>query len=814
MSIRALQEYTRFSKYARFVPELGRRETWDEQVSRVFTMHREKLGEETISVFKDDFEMAEKMVKQKKVLGSQRALQFGGKPILSKNERLYNCSSSYCDRARFFQEAMYLLLCGCGVGFSVQTHHIEKLPNIKLPNKNEIKTFVIPDSIEGWADAVGVLMSSYFQGENVPFPEYQGYAIKFDFSKIRPAGSPISSGSKAPGPDGLKSSLIKIECLLDKICKFYDKLRPIDAYDIMMHASDAVLSGGVRRSATICLFSPDDDEMASAKTGRWRLENPQRARSNNSVLLVREKASKDEFLKFFNSVREYGEPGFVWADHPDAIFNPCVEVSLYPKLDLNEELLKNDEILKETKIQNNNEFLSGWAMCNLCEINAKKAKTKEDFLEACKAASIIGTIQASYTDFPYLGVVSELIIRSEALLGVSMTGMADNPEIAFNATLQRQGAKVVLEENEKLAKVININPCSRATCVKPAGSSSCVLGTASGIHPHHAKRYFRRVQANKLETPLLYFEKHNPLAVEESVWSNNHTDMVITFLCEVPDGAKTKNQVDALSLLENVKLTQQNWVEYGTRYERIEGAKIRHNVSNTCSVKPDEWDQIANHIYLNRRWYAGISLLPVSGDKDYPQAPFTAIMTPHEIVREYGDGSMFASGLIVDGLRAFDENLWAASDCVLGIGEIITVESLREKIERDCVSNGIKWKKEGLSPESPTKLLQAWLEHNVVNYYEKVEWVRRAKQFAQRYFKNDVKTMTYCIKDVTNWKKWCDLSREYVEVDWGGCFEDEYGNLESYGGGAGEACAGGKCELGDLGAMIEAKMNKEKTEEL
>ena len=1100
-------------------------------------------------------------------------------------------------------EGSYYVLHNCGIGFSVQRHHVDKLPNIKTP-KEEEKTFVIPDSIEGWSDALGVLLSSFFVGNTVPFPEYQGVTVKFDYSQIRPEGAPISSGGKAPGPNGLEAALIKIDKLLRHCCKLGNKLEPIHAYDIMMHSSDAVLSGGIRRSASICLFSPDDEEMAKAKTGSWHIENPQRGRSNNSVILVRDETTKDQFMKFIEYNKEFGEPGFVWVEDKETVVNPCVEIGSIPRLPLNDEL--REELKEEIENQGNNEFLSGWQFCNLSEINAKKTRTEEEFLDSCRAASIIGTIQASYDKFEYLGRTTEEIVRMEALLGVSMTGMADNPDIAFSPSLQRKGAKLILDVNERIANIIGINPCARACCVKPAGcrqptglvntdsglltlgeimkdhdvrerwdnlnesinlkqdfnnlstcdktylnglsdvckiklnygyelistpehkwfvdyavdrskknkrreinafkrtdsleegdvinfdignynkvtssklvanyrfstfcknmdklnqikypsslnediswllgylwgdgsmsisgrrlrwidqnifnlekvqrilknefgldsniipcknkdaytldignsilwdffevngifkyddkkeiclipkvvrsssandilafisgildadggvyenrtksgantivfttaseefskhfqevaasvgllfgrslnskgqnlqkekkmflmtlsphvkhscfeifkknscklsrvshktwhhenakgsigivgkvlsvemmehkeltcdiesssswyyagavkthnSTSCVLGTASGIHPHHAKRYFRRVQANKLEAPLQYFKEHNPDAIEESVWSTNNTDVVITFLCEVPDGAKIKNQVDAISLLENVKLTQQNWVEYGTRHDKTIYPTLRHNVSNTISIKPHEWKDVANHIYKNKKWYAGISMLPMSGDKDYPQAPFTAVLTTNEMIREYGDGSLFASGLIVDGLRVFDGNLWAASDCVLGIGEIITTGPLRKKIERDCEVNGTKWKEEGLSPDSPDKLLLAWLKHNVKNYKEKLDWVRRAKQFANRYFDGDSRKMTYCLKDVSNWKKWLDLQRTYVDVDWSSCYEDEYGNLGNYGGGAGDACAGGMCEYGDLGYTIRDSLSK------
>lgn len=769
MSVKALQEYTRYAKYARYVPEKKRRETWDEQVTRVFDMHREKFKNELASI-QSDFDFAEKMVKEKRVLGSQRALQFGGKPILDKNARLYNCTVSYVDRPRFFQECMYLLLCGCGTGFSVQTHHIAQLPDI-APRK-EAALFVIPDSIEGWADAVGVIMSSYFKGD-VPFPEYQGKKVSFDFTQIRPEGASLSWGGKAPGPGGLKKSLKKIEELVERqLALGATRLRPIDAYDIIMHASDAVLSGGIRRSATICVFSPNDQEMATAKTGSWFINDPQRGRSNNSALLLRDKTTKEEFDALMKSVKEFGEPGFIWSDSTEALYNPCVEIGMYAK----------DE-----------EGNSGWQFCNLCEINMKKCKTEQDFMNACKAAAVLGTLQAAYDNFPYLGEVTKRIVQREALLGCSMTGMMDSPDVAFNKEIQQKGAKLILDVNEVISKNIGINKCARATCVKPAGTTSCILGSASGIHPHHARRYFRRVQANKLETPLQYFQLHNPAAVEESVWSNNKTDMVITFLCEVPEGARIKNQVDALSLLDHVRLTQQNWVEFGTRQDTSVQPWLRHNVSNTITVRDDEWTGVTDYIYENRKWFAGISLLPMSGDLDYPQAPFASVLTEKEIVDTYGEGALFASGLIVDGLVAFDNNLWAACDSAMGIGEKVS------EIERP--QEPIRPAKNGYTDKQHAEKLVAYAS-SLKSYYDSVEvynkiqkkldWIRRFRQFADRYVKSDYRKCSHLLKHVSLWKQWLDLKREYQEVDWSLCYEEDMKiDVTTL---AGAACAGGKCD--------------------
>jgi ribonucleoside-diphosphate reductase alpha chain len=742
MSIKALQEYTRVAKYALHLPEKKRRENWNEQVERVFKMHREYYKDllEDNEEFQELIAFAEKMVLRKRVLGSQRALQYGGPPILKKNERLYNCSATYVDRPRVFQEAMYLLLCGCGVGFSLQKHHVKKLPKITEPTKG-FKNYVIPDTIEGWADACGILMSAYFDTNKTPFPEYRGHKIRFDYSKIRPKGAPLSSGAKAPGPDGLRDSLVKVNTLLKKCCQEHKKLRPIDAYDILMHFSNAVLSGGVRRSATICLFSPDDQEMATAKTGDWFVKEPQRARSNNSVLLIRNETSKEDFKALMENVKEFGEPGFVWAEDVEALFNPCCEIGLYAY----------DETGQ-----------SGTSFCNLCEINMKKTPTEADFYDSCKAAAILGTLQAGYTNFPYLGEVTENIVKREALLGVSMTGMMDTPEIAFNPKIQKQGARMIKAVNEKLAKMIGINPAARMTCVKPSGSSSCILGTASGIHPHHSSRYLRRVQANKIEAPVQHFIKTNPLAVEQSVWKEE--DFVISFVCEIPSGAKAKNHLSAIEMLENVKLTQNNWVKAGTIAERSMKPWSIHNVSNTITVKEDEWKDVTNYIYNNRAYFSGISLLPASGDKDYPQAPFVSVLTERELVQEYGEGSLFASGLIEYALVAFDNNLWKACDFLMGI-------------------NGIPNKNEAM-----------------------YEFKSKCENFANKYLEGNIRKLTYVMKDVYNRKLFLDLSREYKDVDWSTMIEEK-DNVDFQ---SESACAGGACQLGSLGEAMKEKLNKDR----
>ena len=730
MSLQALSDYTFVSRYARFNTEKNRRETWSEAVERVKNMHLIKYP-----MVRDEIEWAFSHVHNKVALGSQRALQFGGEPILKKNARIYNCISSYIDRPRVFQETFWLLLCGCGTGFSVQTHHVNKLPEFHsgLNSTNDFDKTVIyqvDDSIEGWADALGVMIASY-----LPHDEYEpfyGKRINFDFSKIRPKGSMLSYGvGRAPGPDGLASSLVKIQNLLDSCLESgRRRLRSIDAYDIIMHSSDAVLSGGVRRSATLCIFSPEDTDMLNAKIGDWYYTNPQRARSNNSALLIKNSTSRDTYHRLFESTRQFGEPGLIWADNSEALYNPCVEIGLYAY----------DE-------QGN----SGWQACNLSTINGSLLTTKSNFAVGAEVAAVLGTLQAGYTDFAYLGPVSESIIRREALLGVSITGIMDHPKITLDKTNLKEMAQLVLHTNERIAEKIGINVASRTTCVKPEGTASCLLGTSSGVHPSHARKYIRRVQSNAMEAPVQHYKLHNPSAVQKSVWSANGTDEVINFLIEMSYDVVTKDDITAVQLLETVKLVQENWVDAGKRTDKCVQPWLSHNVSNTINVKPEEWPAVEEFIYENRKSFAGISLLGSMGDLDYPQAPFTKVLSVEEIVEKYGKGALFASGLIVDALHAFNNNLWQACDAVLGNMGVI-------------------------EPSVPLKIDDEILEtltHDWKIYNMKLDWIRRAKQFAERYVNGDIRQLTYLLKDVNNTKFWQDLSRDHLEVKWELLYEEE-----------------------------------------
>lgn len=634
-----LQQYTFLTRYSRRKPD-GAQETWPEAVDRMLGMHREYYG----AVVEPLLAQVRPLVLNGVVLGSQRALQFGGEPILRKHERIYNCSASPCDRLRFFQEAFFLLLCGCGTGFSVQRHHVEKLPPLThVPGTAPVYRFTIPDTIEGWSDALGVLLSSYCVWfTDAIFPDAVGCRVEFDYSAIRPAGSPLSSGvGVAPGPEPLRVALERVRGLLNEVTRASRgrpvQLRPIHAYDIVMHAANAVLSGGVRRSATICLFSPDDTEMASAKTGDWFRTNPQRARSNNSVVLVRDETTFEQFDRIMAHTREFGEPGVVWTDHRDVLVNPCVEVGLWPYLDTG---------------------ASGWQFCNLSEINMARVQSLEEWLAAAEAAAILGTLQAGYTTFPYLGAVSEAITRREALLGVSLTGMADNPALAYDPDAQRVVAQRVREVNERTAALLGINPAARLTCIKPSGTAACLLGTSSGIHPRFAPRYVRRVQTPKASPLVAQLAAQCSAAVEESVWSATPgRDAVAVFAETAPAQAYCYDR-DPIGFLRRVVQTQQAWVEAGRVVERCTQPFLRHNVSNTVVVPPDCWPEVIRFIYDHRAYVAGVSLLPESGDLDYPQAPFIRV-EPLDVLRtRFGEAALDAAVSLAADACAHGRPIW------------------------------------------------------------------------------------------------------------------------------------------------------------
>jgi ribonucleoside-triphosphate reductase len=608
---RALSDYIHASKYARHRPELGRREVYPETVGRVEDMHLGRFPH-----MAGEIKWAFDLVREQKVLPSMRAMQFAGPAIEASHCRQYNCSYTLIDRLEAFSEGMYLLLCGCGVGYSVQFDHVEKLPALTSIDPKRIKHHVVADNIEGWADALKVLVASYTTGEYV----------EFSYHQVRPAGAPLkTSGGRAPGHIKLKSSLERVREVLDGAQG--RKLKPIECHRIMCHAADAVLSGGIRRSAMIALFSLDDGEMMSAKTGKWFKKDPWFANANNSVVLKRDDVKRKQFMRIFQMTREWGEPGFFFTSNYDYGANPCVEIALNPVLVIDEEI-KSKLAKRDIQVQVGDRY-TGFAFCNLCEINAAKFTSLEDFLVAARAAALIGTLQAAYTEMPYLGWVSEMLAEREALLGVSMTGMLDAPRIACDPSYQRMAASEVRSWNAKYAEMIGVKPAARTTCVKPAGTSSLELGcVGSGHHAHHARRYIRRVTANDEEFVFQEFRKHNPgMCVRKP-----NGDWVIEFPVQAPDGAIVKADLTAIQFLEMVKSTQRNWVIPGTGNDKYTPGAT-HNVSNTVHVKPEEWDEVAEYLWNNREFFAAVSLIQNTSDKDYAFAPNEEIKTEADEAR-------------------------------------------------------------------------------------------------------------------------------------------------------------------------------------
>ena len=720
--------------YSRWDDVKGGYETWDESVERVMNMHRQKYAAVMTPELEGYIAYAEQAYKDKLVLGAQRALQFGGAQLFQHEARMYNCSVSHCDRAAFFQECMYLLLCGCGVGFSVQKHHVAHLPKLHKRYDRKVKVFQVPDTIEGWADAFGVLLSSYFV-DGGTFPEYKGCQVHFDFSKIRPKGSMISGGFKAPGADGLRDALVKCEALLERLVADTTEavaMPTIVAYDFVMHMSDAVLSGGVRRSATICMFDKDDQDMLTAKTGNWFVDNPQRGRSNNSVMLVRDELTREEWAEIMKSVRDFGEPGFIFTANKEFCYNPCVEIGMKPKTE---------------------DGRSGFQFCNLTEINGGKCVDHATLMRALRAAAILGTLQVGYTNFAYVSPETKEITEREALLGVSITGWMNNPDVLFDEQTMRDGAGVVKRVNKEVAKLIGVNQAARTTAVKPSGNASVVLGTASGIHGEHSPLYFRNVQMSAQDEVTQVIRSTNPKMVERSVWGTDDELVVVSFPVESKEGSLYKDQLLGVKQLEFVKVAQQNWIEYGTNLELCVDPDLRHNVSNTITV--DDWDEVEEYIYQNREWFAGISLLSSMGDRAYAQAPFTEVFTAQQIVDMYGESSLFASGLIVGALQAFQNNLWMACDTALGFG--------------------LK-----LDPEDSADLL-------------KRDWVRRAKKFADQHFGGDLLKLTFMLKDCHNLHKWVGIKQAFVPVDFSTDLNQQtYTEVDGLGA---QGCAGGVCEI-------------------
>ena len=575
LSNEILSDITVYMKYAKYMPELNRRETWTELVTRNKNMHIKKYPALT-----DQIEDAYKLVYEKKILPSMRSLQFGGKPIEISPNRVYNCAYLPIDSIECFHEIMFLLLGGTGVGYSVQNHHVSKLPMVNKPYVKRTRRFLIGDSIEGWADAIKVLMKSYMGDK-------RSSSVQFDFSDIRPKGAQlVTSGGKAPGPQPLKECILKIKGIFDGK-EDGTPLTTLEAHDVVCHIADAVLAGGIRRAALISLFSAGDDEMIAAKSGNWWETDPQRGRSNNSAVLMRHKVTKEFFMDLWKRVElsGSGEPGIYLNNDKDWGTNPCCEIALRP-----------------------------FQFCNLCEVNASDLESQEDFNDRVKKASFIGTLQAGYTDFHYLRDVWRETTEKDALIGVSMTGIGSAAVLQLD---MKAAASIVKRENTKTAKLIGINPAARCTTVKPAGTTSLALGTSSGIHAWHNDYYTRRIRVGKNESMYKYLAENHPELVEDEFF-RPHDTAVISIPQKAPKGSILRDE-SPFDLFERIKKVAQEWIVPGHR----KGSNT-HNVSATVSLKQEEWDAAGKWMWENREHYNGLSVLPYDGGT-YTQAPFEDI---------------------------------------------------------------------------------------------------------------------------------------------------------------------------------------------
>jgi ribonucleoside-diphosphate reductase alpha chain len=566
-----LSDITVYNKYAKYLPEMERRETWNEIVTRNKEMHQKKFPQ-----LSEEIEQAYKLVYDKKILPSMRSMQFAGKPIEINNARIFNCSFAPVNDWRVFSEVMFLLLGGCGVGYSVQKHHIDELPEITKPTKE--KRFLVGDSIEGWADAVKILMKSYLVGGPRP---------KFDFRDVRPKGAMlITAGGKAPGPEPLKECLFQIQKILDRK-ESGDRLSPLECHDMICYIADAVLSGGIRRAALISLFSFDDEEMLTSKFGAWWEANPQRGRANNSAVLLRDRIQKEEFFDLFKKIElsKAGEPGFFLTNDKDWGTNPCAEIAL-----------------------------RSFQFCNLCEVNVSNLESQEDYNERVKQAAFIGTLQASYTDFHYLRDIWKRTTEKDALIGIGMTGIASGAVLKLN---MKEAALIVKEENERVANLIGINKSARCTTVKPSGTTSMVLGTSSGVHAWHDKFYYRRMRLGKNESLYTYLALNHPELIEDEYFKPQ-TQAIVTIPQKAPEGAITRDE-KALDLLHRLEKIHKEWIKPGHR-----SGRNTHNVSVTISLREEEWPEVTEWAWNNRNNYTALSCLPYDNGS-YVQAPFETI---------------------------------------------------------------------------------------------------------------------------------------------------------------------------------------------
>lgn len=578
LSSKILSELTIFSKYAKYIEEQNRRETWDEIVDRYLNMMKGKYP-----LLIDDIDVHGKLIYEKKILPSMRAMQFAGQAIAKNESRIYNCAYLPIDSYHAFSETMFLLLGGTGVGYSVQLHHINQLPPIQIPDRK--RKYLIGDSIEGWADAVKALMKSYF-GLTKTKPV-------FDYSDIREKGARlVTAGGKAPGPEPLRLCLTHIESILSQK-ENGSKLKSIEVHDILCHIANAVLAGGIRRAAMIALFSKEDEDMLTCKFGNWWELNEQRGRANNSVVLERETITEHEFRTLWRKVElsNAGEPGIYFTNNKDWGTNPCCEIALEP-----------------------------FQFCNLCEINGSDVEDQLDFNKRAEAASFFGTLQAGFTNFHYLRPIWKETTERGALIGVGITGIGSNKLEDLDL---KETTDYIEGTNYIVSKAIGINKAHRLTTIKPSGTTSCVLGTSSGIHAWHNDYYVRRIRIGKNEALYTYLSIHHSDLLEDDFF-RPQSQAVISIPQKAPEGAILRTET-AIQTLNRVQVYNNLWVKNGHYV-----GDNTNNVSATISIDKnrryahdqfDEWRAVGMWMWANKDHFNGLSVLPYDNGS-YIQAPF------------------------------------------------------------------------------------------------------------------------------------------------------------------------------------------------
>jgi ribonucleoside-triphosphate reductase (thioredoxin) len=734
-----------------------RYETWEEACVEVFDTHRVKYEHLITPELTKEINFAEKLYKTKHFLTAQRALQFRGEDMFKHNFKMFNCLVMFADKPSFLGNAFYLMLCGCGVGVNMMLPFTERLPDIQKRTKGT-KTYIVEDSIQGWGEAAHVLVSSYISTNPVEgFENYQGYEIKFDFSQLRPQGAKVGTKYKAPGPKGIKTSFEKIEALLESyVTKEAKTFKGIIAYDIFMHLADAVLSGGIRRAACSIIVSPEDDDMILAKSGNWFSENRQRGRSNNSVGLLRGEFSQEEFQQLLEMNQGTSDIGFVFLNHIFEVLNPCFEIGFTPlHFNFDDKSIVDRVLKSDVTLLDEPGFKTAIQCCNLTEIDGSQMDDEKTFYKTCRAAAITGTLQAGYTDFKYIKDVlqeTKIISERESLLGVSITGWANNPWL-FNETVLEKGAQIIKSTNELVAGLLGINPSARNTTVKPSGNASVILGCASGIHAEHSENYFRVMQLNKDTETGKWISANASYLIEEGVYSETQTDYAVFVPIKNNPGTMYKDDLKGIKHLELIKLVKEHWVDAGKTEDRCIIPTTSHNVSNTVII--DDFQAITDYVFENQFTFTAVSFLGEFGDKDYNQSPNTSVLSFEQIFDKYGEGALFASGLIVDGLHYFNNNLWKACEHIMNREEQLV--GTREQV-----------------------LLQKY-------------WVSRAKKFSKNYFKRNHQNMIYCLKDIHLLHKWKEINREFKEVNLTEILtKPTYTSVDTMGA---AACSGGSCEI-------------------